>query len=87
MSSALLDLSRAGETNEALMMNVLLARRINHVLGGAFVAPWDVNDLPDDVIDSILSVEQIGTYQAGRQAVAANMAEWRNNHPGYKARQ
>lgn len=84
MSQALLDLSRVGETDEQVLANVLLARRINRVLGGAFVSPWDVNDLPDDEIDSILSVERIGEYRAGRQKVEESMSAWRNSHPAYR---
>lgn len=85
MNAALLDLSRLGETSEELLANVLLARRINRVLGGAFVSPWEVNDLPDDEIDRILSIEEIGAYQAGRQQVENSMRNWRENNPAYTA--
>lgn len=88
MNDALLELSRpGGATDEPLLADALLARRINLALGGAVVGPWDVGQLPDDVIEGILSIERIGTMQAGRQKIEASMQAWRENHPNYRKAQ
>lgn len=63
---------------------MLLARRINQIMHGVLVAPWDVPDLPGDMVDTILSLEDLGMYQAGRQKVQEKMTAWRNQHPAYK---
>lgn len=81
------DLSRSRMTNEVLLKDVLLAKRINQVMGGVLVGPWDIRDLPDDTIDSILSLEQLGSYQAGRQKVESVLDHWRNSHPNYRRKQ
>lgn len=82
MDGATYQLAKNGETNEPLLTNVLIARRINTVLGGAFVAPWEVQELTEDIISSILSLDQINDYRNGLNQVEAAFAEWRTKYAG-----
>jgi hypothetical protein len=63
-----------------LIINVLLARRINHILGGAVIAPWEIDQLPDDTLTSILSIEEIGKVKAGINKVENIFATWRADY-------
>lgn len=52
---------------------------VNRALGGAFVAPWEVDDLPPEVLDPILALatelprmrQGLGTIEAKKQAIRA----------------
>jgi len=49
-------------------------------LDGPFFGPWDLNEVPSDVIEQILSIEQYGEIKAGFAKVEAKMKEWREKH-------
>lgn len=59
------------------MINVLLARRINGLMGGVVIAPWQVDELPDVTVDAILALEKVPEVQNNLEAVKARMAELR----------
>lgn len=62
-----------------------MARMINQALGGAFVAPWDVDDLSDDFIDAVLGmVVDLPKIAASMQKVEDIKAKWRAGHPTYR---
>lgn len=82
MDGAAYQLAKNGETNEPLLVNVLIARRINSVLGGAFVAPWEVQELPEDITSAILSLEHVNDYREGLNQVESVFAKWRTQHVG-----
>ena len=84
MTGALLDLSRGAGPDDEILSAVLLARRINRILGGAFISPWEIGDLPEDAIESILSIEQVPAFQSGRAKVEKSMRDWRESHPAYR---
>jgi len=39
-------------------VNILLAEKINRLSGGAVIAPWEVDDLPDDWLDAFTEMEK-----------------------------
>lgn len=55
----------------------MLAGIINRTLGGAFVAPWEVDDLPPEVLEPIMALalelpamrKGIGTIEAKKDAI------------------
>ena len=58
--------------------DVLLARRVNQVLGGPFVAPWDVGQLPEEFIDIVEGlVEDLPGYAAARAMTDKRAETWR----------
>jgi hypothetical protein len=65
-------------------MDVLIARRINALLGGAFVAPWEIGELDDATIDAILCLDNLPAYQKGYREVQDYVTAWRKRHPTYK---
>lgn len=75
-------MARTGKTTEPLLGRVFLARQLNQILGGPFFAPWEVDQLPDDEVQAILSINEIGTVGAGLQKVENVFADWRAKHAG-----
>jgi len=53
---------------------------MNTILGGPFFGPWDLDEVPFDVIEQILSLEQYGEIKAGLVKVEEKMNEWRKKH-------
>lgn len=62
-------------------MRVLRAQQINRVLGGAFVAPWEVDELPGDWMDALLALMQrLPQLQEGKKKVANAFERFRKDH-------
>lgn len=87
MSGTLLEISRSGSTTDPLISQITLARIINQALGGPFIAPWEVDDLPNDFIDTVLALEMdLPEMRKRLQTVEAKFADWRAKHPTYRKR-
>ena len=68
-----------------MMADILLARKVNLALGGSFVTPWDVAELPDDWISAVLGfTDRLPTMKKGRSEVEKKLEEIRQRHPHYK---
>ncbi len=80
MDDGIFEAARRGKTSERLIGDVFLAQRMNTILGGPFFGPWDLDDVPFDVIEQILSLEQYGEIKAGLVKVEEKMNEWRKKH-------
>jgi hypothetical protein len=80
LDAGIFEAARRGKTSEQLIGDVFLARRLNTILDGPFFGPWDLNEVPSDVIEQILSIEQYGEIKAGFAKVEAKMKEWREKH-------
>ena len=46
------------ETKDPTLGAILLARRVNHLCGGAVVAPWDVYELPEEWLTALEGMEE-----------------------------
>lgn len=67
------------------MRRVLVAQRINRTLGGAFVGPWDVDDLDDGTIEAILSVgSDLETLRRAHRQIENAFERARKRHPTYR---
>jgi Zn-dependent protease with chaperone function len=74
-------------TRWAPLSDWLIAERINKAVGGALVGPWDVKDLPDDIIEIAFGiVDTYPTISKQRAAVEKHLENWRSSHPTYKKR-
>jgi len=63
------------------MTEIVLARNINTSLGGPFVAPWEVGELPNDWIDMVISLGgKLPRYQETRRKVENIFDKWRAEH-------
>lgn len=51
LASALLDIARTGRTNDERLIRIIRAQKINKVVGGAAVMPWEVDELPEEWLD------------------------------------
>jgi hypothetical protein len=51
LTSALFEVAREGRTNDEHLSNIFRAQKVNEVMGGMALMPWDVGDLPDEWMD------------------------------------
>lgn len=64
-----------------MLSAIWLARQINTELGGAFVAPWDVYELPGEWLDAITGMSvSLPKMAAGKEQVEDYLAKWRQKH-------
>lgn len=64
------------------MIDVLLAQKVNRLMGGAVVAPWEIDQLPEGAVDAVLALEQMAAYRQGMSQVEDVFARWRAEHAG-----
>jgi len=57
-----------------------MARQINQILGGAVIAPWEIDQMPDEIIDAVLAVNGMREVSEGLGKVENIFAEWRSKH-------
>ena len=61
-----------------MLEDLLLAGEINRLLGGAFVGPFDVGQLPWELLDAVEALQfRLKTFVDGRRAVETRLASWR----------
>lgn len=80
MDAGALEAARTGKTKIAELGNVFMARRVNQILGGAIVAPWEIDLMPDELLDAILAVDTIGEVKSGLDTVENTFAKWRSSY-------
>jgi len=78
MTAALLAVSGGGAAGDPLVDDVLLARQVNRILGGPFVAPWELGDLPQDLLLAVrgLAVD-LPIFLAARRDAEKRADKWR----------
>ena len=81
----MLDLALRGATGEWPVVNILAARKFNLMLGGAFVAPWQLSDIPDEWIEATTMMSDgLPKMRAGLSEIETLKASIRANHPTYR---
>ena len=74
-----------GYTTDPLLSDVLIARKINEALGGPFLSPWEVKQMPDSEIDVLLEIAKGRPKMVeGMAKVEAHFADFRKRY-GYKS--
>ena len=77
--------ARSGNTDHPLISRITLSRMINQALGGAFVAPWEVDELPVEFIDAVIAVAtELPQIRSNMGKVEDIKARWRAGHPTYR---
>lgn len=70
------------------MSRILLAAKINRVLGGALVGPWDVDQLDEATLDTFQAMDDYKASAALRvqhkQVIEGLFARHRQRHPTYR---
>lgn len=85
LTDAAREAARSGEFRHPLHIQVAKARQINQALGGAFVAPWEVAEMPDEYLYAIESmIEEYPAAKRENDVIEAKLAEWRRSHPTYR---
>jgi hypothetical protein len=78
LTTALLAVSDGKAAGDHLVDDVLLARQVNRILGGPFVAPWDLGDLPQDFLDVVRSLTvDLPAFWAARRQAEKKAESWR----------
>jgi len=81
----LLDVARRGATQHPALRQILTAQIINRTLGGVVVRPWEVDELPDEWIDTIMALAtELPGYRKGLATVEDVLSKWRQSHPTYR---
>ena len=82
---SLLQTARSGLTGDPDISNIEIARLINTALGGPFIAPWDVDQLTNDFIDTVRAMlYDLPAMVKHRKEVERKFEEWRKTHPNYR---
>lgn len=80
-----MELARDGRTTHPVLSKILLARAINRALGGGVVAPWDLESLPEDILDALVAfVRDLPDLQRSFREAEEAFARWRAQHPTYR---
>ena len=88
MIPAFLSLAEGRGTSEPMLVKIWLARTINSQLGGAIVAPWEVDELPGEWLDALTGMAtNVPAMAAGKQKVENALEHWRQAHPQYRRAQ
>ena len=53
-----------GKTDHPVYSSILLAQMINQLSGGAVVTPWDVFELPDELLDAFTELAAVMNQKA-----------------------
>lgn len=84
MRDELLSLSQGHGTAWEPLMDVVLARKVNAALGGALVAPWELQDMDEATLQMLIAyVDDLPVMTAGWSKVQAIRSSWRSKHPTY----
>ena len=87
LSDELLSLTLSNRTSWEPLVDVLIAQKINAVLGGPIVGPWDVPDLDDVSIDILLGlVESLPSMRKGMTTIEEIKNRIRRSHPSFGQR-
>lgn len=64
-----------------MLTAIWLARQINDELGGPFVAPWNVYDLPGEWLDALTGMSvDVPRMVEGKKQVENYLEQWRQKH-------
>ena len=73
-----------GRTTHPLLTQIALARTINLASGGAVIAPWEVDQLPETWLDAFrFSVSDLQVATRARQKIQDVHSAWLAKHPTY----
>jgi len=80
-----LSLALKGTTSNEKFLAIDLAYAINTQSGGPVISPWQVDELSQDWIDTILLVSRgLPKMKAGMREIAKKKAEIVSKHPTYR---
>lgn len=70
-------------TKHPLLGAILLAQRINRVSGGAVIAPWEVDQLPETWLDAFVALtDDLPEIRAARAEAARTVEEVKKRMAG-----
>lgn len=76
-----MDLARKRGTAHPLLSAYLIAQRINRASGGSVIAPWEVDNLPDEWLDAAeMLVDDVRQMAQGYRQVDNVLEKWRAEH-------
>jgi hypothetical protein len=74
-----------GKTSNPYLARIALARMINQASGGAVIAPWEVENLPDDWLDAFRVQASSGQRRIeAKQKVNSAKSAWLKKFTHYR---
>jgi hypothetical protein len=67
-------------TSHPKLTSIGAARRINLVSGGPVIAPWNVQDLPDDWLDVFDGLSNMQEHEARQKAIERGFEQFRKKN-------
>jgi hypothetical protein len=81
MSAALLSVARRGATDDPILAGIFKAQNVNTALGGQFVTPWDVGQLPQEWIEACMAVNnKLPEIKSGMKEMNDFLAKWKSEN-------
>jgi hypothetical protein len=71
-------------TNDPYLVNVQIAKLINTHAGGAVIAPWDVDELPDVWIDTFMMLSKLPEMRKAQKTIENAFERHAAKHPHYR---
>ncbi len=74
----------SGRTSNKFLARVALAQMVNRISGGAVIAPWDVDGLPEVWLDVFRALsEDMPSMAKAKGQVQKIKNAWLQRHPTY----
>ncbi len=74
-------MARRGSTNDPILAAIYTAQNVNAALGGQFVTPWDVGQLPQEWVDACIAMSvDLPKMKANMKEMDDFLANWKNKN-------
>ena len=84
LDDALLTAARTGQTEHPQLRAVMRARLVNTQCGGAFVLPWEVDQIDEEWLAVFYGLSNLPDLKKNYNDFEKTLAEKRRNHPTYR---
>lgn len=74
-------MARRGSANDPILAAIYTAQNVNAALGGQYVTPWDVGQLPQEWIDACIAMSaDLPKMKANMKEMDDFLASWKNKN-------
>jgi hypothetical protein len=82
-----LTLAEGGAVKDEYLTAILMAQKINSLLGGYVISPWDLDKIPEDWMAAFNGLlTRLPRYQKTQNEVKSYLKNWEKSHKGYNRR-
>jgi hypothetical protein len=70
--------ARRGSSDDPILAAIFTAQNVNAALGGQYVTPWDVGQLPQEWVDACIALSvELPKIKTGVKEMDDFMASWK----------